>query len=140
MISLTSPAVTASEASAYVASRGLTGWPETEADQIAALRRGQDYIAYEYNAVWAEEWNTPPEAVTFAIIEAAIREAQAPGSLSVDWNDGRRIIAESESAGPTSQSFQYADSGSQRNRIPKIEGLLSPHITGLSAGVDLLRV
>ena len=84
MLSYTLAAVTPAEASAYVAARGLTGWPVDEPAQAAALRRGQDAIARDYNERWADEWGNddPPELVKFAIIEAGVVEARDPGFLT----------------------------------------------------------
>lgn len=84
MLSFTAPAVTPAEALAYVAARALTGWPGTEPAQVAALRRGQDHVAREYNGQWLVEFDNAaaPELVKFAVVEAALVEARAPGSLS----------------------------------------------------------
>ena len=84
MLSYTVAAVTPAEASSYITARSITGWPETEATQVAALRRGQDYLAREYNERWNVEFDNDdaPELVKFSIIEAALVEARNPGSLS----------------------------------------------------------
>ena len=83
MLSYTAPTVTPAEALAYVAGRDLSGWPEMEPAQIAALRRGQDYLAREYNGRWSVEFDDDaPELVKFAVIEAALVEARNPGALS----------------------------------------------------------
>jgi hypothetical protein len=84
MLSYTDLAVTLQEAEDYIGARALTGWPEGADAQEAALRRGQDHIAREYNDRWAVSfWDEDaPEVVQFAIIEAAIVEARAPGSLA----------------------------------------------------------
>ena len=83
-LSYTTLAITPAEALAYITARGITGWPETEPPQVAALRRGQDCLAREYNERWSIEFDNddPPELVKFAIIEAAIVEARNPGALS----------------------------------------------------------
>ena len=84
MLSFTDLAVTHAAASDYVSARALSGWPEDEPGQEAALRRGQDHIAREYNHRWASEFENDdaPELVQFAIIEAALVEARNPGALS----------------------------------------------------------
>lgn len=84
MLSYTTLAVTPAEATTYVDARGLAGWPEDEPAQAAALRRGQDAIAREYNGRWAEEWDSEdaPDLVRFAVIEAAVAEARDPGFLT----------------------------------------------------------
>ena len=84
MLSFTDLAVTLAEASDYVSARALSGWPEGEPAQQAALRRGQDHISREYNSRWLSEFdnNDAPELVRFAIIEAALVEARNPGALS----------------------------------------------------------
>lgn len=40
MLSLTDPAVTPAEATAYLSASGVTGWPDVESEQAAALMRG----------------------------------------------------------------------------------------------------
>jgi hypothetical protein len=84
MLTYTSPAVTTTEAQAYVDARLLTGWPATAPEQTAALRRGQDYIAREYNHRWLVSFTdaTAPVEVKNAIVEAALSEARSPGVLS----------------------------------------------------------
>jgi hypothetical protein len=84
VLSFTAPAVTPAEAAAYIAARALTGWPADEPAQLAALRRGQDHIAREYNDRWAVHFENDdaPEVVQFAVIEAALVEARNPGSLA----------------------------------------------------------
>jgi hypothetical protein len=84
MLSFTDPAVTPSEALTYVTARALTGWPADQPAQVAALRRGQDHIAREYNGRWLVDFETDdaPDLVQFAVIEAALVEARNPGSLA----------------------------------------------------------
>lgn len=82
MLAYDALAVTNAEADAYILARGLSGWPALEAEQDTALRRGQDYVAREYNGRWVEEWTTAPEVVKSAIFEAALVEAVTPGALS----------------------------------------------------------
>jgi hypothetical protein len=84
MLSYSVLAVTAVEAQAYVTARLLSGWPAGLAEQEAALRLGQDYVAREYNARWSVEFTdaTAPDIVKYAIVEAALVEARSPGALS----------------------------------------------------------
>lgn len=87
MLSLTTLALTRAEADAYAAARGRAAWAAaTTAARDEALRRGQDYIAGEYNRRWVDEWGNDeaPEAVKFAIIEAAFRELETPNILRPD--------------------------------------------------------
>jgi hypothetical protein len=90
MLSLTEPAVSVAEADAYASARAWSNWAGADAAKEAAIRRGQDFIAGEYNGLWLEEWENDdaPEAVRFAIIEAARRELATPGILSPDVNLG----------------------------------------------------
>jgi hypothetical protein len=83
MLSYTELAVSAEEVDTYTFDRGLE-WPADALAADAALRRGQDAIAREYNGRWATTWtnSTAPEAVKFAIIEAAVAEANEPGIFS----------------------------------------------------------
>ena len=84
MLSFTDLAVTPAEALDYTGARMVTGWPDGEPEQEAALRRGQDHLAREYNERWAIEFENDdaPELVKFSIIEAALVEARNPGALS----------------------------------------------------------
>lgn len=95
MLSFTDPAVTPAEALAYIDARALSGWPEDEPEQVAALRRGQDHCAREYNDRFAEEFDNEdaPDLVKYAIIEAALVEARNPGSLAptVKANDAKML-------------------------------------------------
>lgn len=84
MLSMTIPAVTPTEATAYVASTGAAGWPSDETAQSQALMRGQRHIASRYNGRWSLDFdddNVPVE-VQYAIIEAATVEARQPGALN----------------------------------------------------------
>jgi hypothetical protein len=84
MLSFTDPAVTPAEALDYVTARAIAGWPDAEPAQVAALRRGQDWVAREFNDRWTVEFDNDdaPDLVMFAIIEAALVEAANPGALS----------------------------------------------------------
>jgi hypothetical protein len=84
MLTYTVLAVTPAEAQSYIDARGLTGWPPLLADQNKVLRRGQDYIAREYNDRFTVTVTdtAPTDVVKFAIVEAALTEARSPGSLS----------------------------------------------------------
>lgn len=88
MLSFTDPAATTAEATTYLTAVGATGWPTDEALQAQAIMRGQRYLAARYNARWLAEWSNDaaPDQVKYAIAEAALLEARAPGSLSVVSN------------------------------------------------------
>lgn len=86
MLSYTVAAITPTEATAYLSAAGVTGWPTVQADQEAAIIRGQRYVAGRYNARWLEEWTIVPDEVKYAIAEAALLEAVTPGSLSAVSN------------------------------------------------------
>ena len=94
MLSLTTAAVTVAEADAYCIARVYTGWAGDPTAKAGALRRGQDYIAGEYNHRWLVSFTdaTAPDTVKFAIIEAARRELAAPGSLQPDLTPGREKV------------------------------------------------
>jgi hypothetical protein len=89
MLSFTASAVTVAEADAYAASRGLT-WSGDNTAKTAALRRGQDYIAGEYNRKWLVGFTdaTAPDVVKYAIVEAATREITTPFGLTPDVRMG----------------------------------------------------
>lgn len=84
MLSMTTPAVTPAEATAYVASTGAAGWPSDETEQARAIMRGQRFIATRYNGRWLTEFDADsvPTEVQYAIIEAASVEARQPGALN----------------------------------------------------------
>lgn len=97
MLTFTTLAVTVAEADAYCTSRGISDWTGDTATKTAALRRGQDYIAGKYNGRWTYEttdngvttyleWQdtAAPDAVKYAVIEAAVREITVPFSLTPD--------------------------------------------------------
>lgn len=79
MLSMTELAITAAEALDYTSAGGIeVVLHETD------LMRGQRYIAARYNARWLTNWDTAaaPDAVKYAIIEAALVEQRTPGALS----------------------------------------------------------
>lgn len=110
MLSIDTLAVTIAEADTYCTSRGLADWTGLDADKTAALRRGQDYILGRYNDRWTymepspdgytwvyRLWtnDTPPNAVKYAVIEAALRELTVPFSLSPDFVLGdKKVLTE----------------------------------------------
>ena len=126
MLSYTDLAVTTVEADAYAQARGWANWTGDTAAKTAALRRGQDYIAGAYNARWIDEFESDatPEAVKYAIIEAARRELVEPGSLSPDVTLGRvKKSVRVEGA----VAVEYAGSGvaDQLPVLTAIDGLLA---------------
>lgn len=94
MLSFTASAVTVSEADAYATSRGLGDWTGDNTAKTAALRRGQDYIAGKYNRRWLVSFDdtTAPDAVKYAICEAAVREIKTPFCLTPDVVLGREKV------------------------------------------------
>jgi hypothetical protein len=94
MLTLTTAAVTVATSDAYCIARGYADWTGSEADKTAALRRGQDYIAGEYNYRWLVSFTdaTAPIEVQYAIVEAARRELVAAGSLAPDLTPGREKV------------------------------------------------
>ena len=140
MLSLTDPIVTPAEAGAYITARGYGGWPEGEPDQLSAILRGQTYIGVTYNGRWLTEWEDAPEAVQFAVIEAALREAREPGSLGADYVPAERITAESKGAGPLQKSVSYSDRPASRQvSVPIIDGLLRGLVSGAGVNFSVVR-
>jgi hypothetical protein len=94
MLSFDTLALTVLEADAYCTARGIADWTGDDTVKGRALRRGQDYIAGEYNARWTVEFTdaTAPEVVKYAITEAAVREMQVPFSLTPDIVPGREKV------------------------------------------------
>ncbi|MFN4062347.1 MAG: DnaT-like ssDNA-binding protein [Paracoccus hibiscisoli] len=84
MLSFTEPVVTETDATAYIAAGGATGWPADATLQRQAIMRGQRYVAARFNGRWRAAWpeGETPEPVKLAVIEAAILEARKPGALS----------------------------------------------------------
>ncbi|WP_108482266.1 DnaT-like ssDNA-binding protein [Oceaniglobus ichthyenteri] len=114
MLSYIDPALTLAEADAYAVSRGYAAWVGDDTVKEAALRRGQDYIASKYNGRWLSGFTdaTAPDAVKFAITEAAIRDLGAPGSLAPDYTPGKVVKRERVKAGPVESEEEYRDDGS----------------------------
>jgi hypothetical protein len=94
MLSFDTLAVTIAEADTYCTARGIADWTGADALKSAALRRGQDYIAGAYNTRWTVGFDdaTAPNAVKYAIIEAATREIKVPFSLTPDLVLGREKV------------------------------------------------
>lgn len=94
MLSFDTLALTVSDADAYATARGLADWAGDTQTKTAALRRGQDYIAAEYNARWLVEFTDAdaPDEVKYAITEAALREIVTPFSLTPDIIPGREKV------------------------------------------------
>lgn len=94
MLSFDTLAVTIAEADTYCTARGIADWTGADALKSAALRRGQDYIAGAYNTRWTMGFDdaTAPNAVKYAIIEAATREIKVPFSLTPDLVLGREKV------------------------------------------------
>lgn len=126
MLSYTEPAVTPAQAIAYVTARGVEGWPTDEPAQAVLLRRGQDYIAHQYNDMWCVEFDDEdaPELVKFAIIEAAIIEMREPGLLSEHVDLSKRIASQSVD-GASESYFPPGLSSGDRAFSSSIKGLLS---------------
>lgn len=131
MLSYTDLALDMAFADAYATTRGKTAWLEAEASpddaREAALRRGQDAIAGEYNSRWVDEWDNSeaPERVKMAVVEAAIRELANPGSMAPDQARGGRI----KSVGAGSARVEYMDGAPAETVFSTIDGLLRGLVT-----------
>ena len=140
MLSLTDPIVTPAEAGAYIAARGYAGWPADEPDQLSAILRGQTYIAVTYNGRWLTEWEDAPEAVQFAVIEAALREARDPGSLGADYVPAERVTMRRERVDVIEEQIQFSDKAASRQvSVPIIEGLLRGLVSGAGVNFGVTR-
>lgn len=120
MLSYTEPAVSVEEADEYASARAWPDWAGDDAVKIAALRRGQDWVAQTYNDRWAEEWENDdtPENVKYAIIITARMELATPGRLSKAKKRGIK----SAGAGSARVEF-FSDEGAQ-DVFADIDGLL----------------
>jgi hypothetical protein len=135
MLSLIEMAVDMAEADAYAQSRGHTDWLEASASpdtgREAALRRGQDYIAGRYNARWNIEFDNDdaPEAVKFAIVEAARLELSTAGSLQPNQTETlgqlKRIKERVEGAVEREREFMEGGVASARPVFLVIDDLLA---------------
>ncbi len=139
MLAIDTLAVTLAEADAYCTSRGIADWTGTDPEKTAALRRGQDYIIGRYNDRWTymepstdnfvwvhRRWNndSPPLAVKYAVIEAALRELSVPFSLSPDFVIGDKKVL-TEVKGIKWTPMGSGTSGSFRPTITAISLLLA---------------
>lgn len=121
-LSFTDPAVTPAEATAYLSAAGVTGWPSDEALQEQAIMRGQRAIAAQFNDRWLPgvTFVPVPDAVKYAIAEAALVEAVAPGSLNTAPPD--KVLT---GAGKLSWTLTGGKPGTVAGKLPEnIEGLL----------------
>lgn len=135
-LTITTPAVTEAEADAYAASRGVAAWLSATSGKAEALRRGQDYIAGQYNGRWLTEWTdaTAPDEVKYAITEAAAREVVTPFCLSPDVTMGSaKVLVELEG-----MRWERLGGGGASSYVPvlfAVEALL----TGLVSAAGTVR-
>lgn len=139
MLDMSALAVTVEDADAYFAARALTGWPDDEPAKLAALRRGQDYIAREYNGRWSVEFanDDAPALIQIAIFDAAIEEARTPGLF-------RQVVKAADAkvlTGVGSIQWTQVAGGptgvdSLRPRLRHVEGMLAPLIRPVTAFLD----
>lgn len=126
-LSLTAMAVTLAEANAYATARAKTTWTAASTGKDEALRRGQDYIAGRYNLRWSVTFDNAaaPDAVKFAIVEAAIRELASPGSLTPDVTLGREKVLTGLDSLKWTPVLSDAKVDDLRPTLTAIDGLLS---------------
>lgn len=134
-LSFTTLAVTIAEADAYCTSRGISDWTGIDALKTAALRRGQDYIAGEYNGRWRVVFDdaTAPEAVKFAVIEAATREIKVPFSLTPDLTPGREKVLTGV-GGITWTPIKIGGVAGLKPYLTSVAGLLTGLVSGGALG------
>lgn len=129
MLSFSTLAVTIEEADDYADSRGRVEWVGTGQEKLAALRRGQDYIASRFNARWAIAFDdtNAPEVVRYAIAEAAMIEIATPGVLAPTVTPGKaKVLTEVK-------GIKWELVGSDKSFIPvlsTVEGLLFGMVRG----------
>lgn len=131
MLSFETMAVTRSEADTYCVARGIADWTGSDAIKDAALRRGQDYIAGEYNGRWTVEFDDTdaPEAVKYAVIEAAVREIKVPFSLTPDLTPGREKVLTGVK-GITWTPIKIGGVAALKPYLTSVEGLLNGLVSG----------
>ena len=122
MLSHTDLVVTATEAADYLGAAGVA-----VRLQEVDLMRGQRYLAARFNGRWnvCFDADTVPDAVKYAVIEAAVIEQRTPGSLSPVQNPGDKVLVAAkglqwERVGGASGADAYIP------RIAAVEGLLGP--------------
>lgn len=135
MLSMTELAVTAEEAADYTGLAGIeVVLHETD------LMRGQRYVAVRFNHRWLGEWENAdaPDAVKYAIIEAALVEQRAPGTLSpVSTPSTDKVLVQ---AGKL-QWERVKGAGGRDAFIPRVsavEGLLAGLVRAGSGNVSFL--
>jgi hypothetical protein len=142
MLSFTELAVTVADADAYASDRAWSNWTGDNTAKTAALRRGQDFIAGAYNGRWNVEFDNveAPDAVKFAIIEAARRELVAPGSLNPDYDPSGSIKRERKKLGPLEKEFEYAtpaNAAAARPIVGSIDALLAGLLLAAPGGTTV---
>ena len=75
-----------------------------------------------------------PQEVVKATCEAALLEINNPNGLNPVSNDGKRVVAESVSAGAVSSSKTYSDMPETRKTITIIEDYLKGFVTSIYNG------
>lgn len=120
MLSLTTLALTVTEADERCTAMGYTDWTGADAVKASALLRGQVYVATTYNGRWASEWTEAPDAVKFAIVEAARAELTTLGTLTAALPE--KVLTEAGKLGwtPTERRWDF-----NKNIPPAIGQLLS---------------
>ena len=114
MLSYVDDAIDLELATTLAAKRGHEAFvTASDTDKASSLRRGQDYIASNYNDRWSKSFtdDNPPDVVKIAIVEAAVRELAAPNSLSPDYTLGKVLKRERVKAGPVESEEEYRDDG-----------------------------
>jgi hypothetical protein len=152
---------------AYAAARGQGAVADaTEALRDAARLRASEWLDGEYqsrfpgkrtggrdqerawprvNAADAAGEAIPddevPAEIERATFEAALRELEAPGSLSPDVTPGRRVKRTSEAVGPLREDVEYfstsGGAASDRPLLSVVEGILSG-LLRMSANVSFV--
>lgn len=137
MLSMVDLAVTASEAVDYVSRAGYA-----VVLQETDLMRGQRYLAARFNGRWLVDFSNDasPEAVKFAIIEAALVEQKTPGALSPTSTPATdKVLVQAgkltwERVGSASGPDAYVP------RVSAVEGLLYGLVRTSRAGFTALVV
>lgn len=135
MLSMTELAVTADEARDYTGQAGLeVVLHETD------LMRGQRYVAVRFNPRWLGEWENDeaPEPVKHAVIEAALVEQRAPGSLSAVSTPGTDKVLVAAGKLQWERVKGPAGADGYIPRISAVEGLLAGLVRAGSGGVSFL--
>lgn len=118
-------------ASEWVDGRYRSSFPGIKVGQRAQTREWPRNAAYDRDG-FAIDPASPPAEIENAVYEVALRELQAPGSLSVDYTPAKYKRASVDGA----VSVEYAtfdNAHEAQTQFPIVAEILAPILTGMGA-------